>query len=343
MGRKERLLSKLDRVTKRPKAVMLPHFCLDSSIKFDHGLKELEKNMEDIAEKGGGNIRVQHSLSEGGKAVNCAFALSSLGVSTSLIARTDVTGFKLLERFTDDLDLDLSRVRTDGRLAVSTVLELKEDGESINLMLSDPGSLSDFGPEKLEREDESMIKKADIVCLSDWGLNEKGTELAREVFSLAKEHDCKTFFDPGDPSPQKEGIDELRQKVLFSDLIDILSVNEDELLTYAGKDELEEAKGTLLDGTQRVDLHTADHSRSFYSNGSTEKVPSFKVNIERSTGAGDSWNAGDILGELSCMSAEDRLLLSNAVAGYYISEPEMSYPSKDTLKRFIKSTSLREI
>src|SRR5260370_41039216 len=101
-------------------------------------------------------------------------------------------------------------------------------------MASDPGSLSSFGPEKLAEKDRELIRESDFVCVFNWNQNLKGTELAEEVFQIAKrEGRGVTFFDPGDPTSRADEIPRLNDQVLSKGLVDVLSVNENELTQLA--------------------------------------------------------------------------------------------------------------
>ena len=87
----------------------------------------------------------------------------------------------------------------------------------------------------------------------------------------------------------------------------------------------------------RIDLHTTVFSATF-----TDKkevvVPSLKVKALRATGAGDAWNAGNLIGDANALSDECRLALANAVAAYYICDPEGLHPTRRKLARFIEKS-----
>ncbi|SNQ59226.1 carbohydrate kinase family protein [Candidatus Methanoperedens nitratireducens] len=341
---KEELIEKLAESTPTEfKIVVMPHFCIDSSVRYEDNCKSFIRKFKNIAGRGGGNIIVKQSLLRGGKAANCASALLSLGVRTYLITRTDEIGYKLLEYFFKGKDADLSYVSKDGELASSTAIELR----GTNVMLSDPGSLSQFGPECLTEKEEKLIREADLVCVSDWGLNKKGTELAEHVFGIVKEEkEGKTFFDPGDPSPKEgdveEEIERMVSRILSEGLVDIISVNEDEVKRYGKKDNLSRAINHLRQ-VVRVDLHTEDYVRTFYKDRETGEIPAFDIQPKRLTGAGDAWNAGDIFGEIIGLSDDLRLMLANAVAAYYISDPEGKHPTRRDLMKFLDGASLKSI
>ena len=85
----------------------------------------------------------------------------------------------------------------------------------------------------------------------------------------------------------------------------------------------------------RIDLHTTAFSATF--KGKKEVVvPAFKVKVFRATGAGDAWDAGNILGDHNGLSDESRLMLANAVAACYLSDPDGLHPTKEKLSSFLR-------
>src|SRR5256884_9811139 len=131
-------------------------------------------------------------------------------------------------------DVDLSHVTSTGSLSRTLAFEAEHSGRRVNIMASDPGSLSSFGPEKLDEDDMQVIREADFVCVFNWNQNLKGTELAEQVFQTARnEGKAVTFFYPGDPTSKVSQIPGLNERVLTQGLVDVLSVNENELQQLA--------------------------------------------------------------------------------------------------------------
>jgi len=340
---KGELIDELKQIKKRGskariKVTIMPHFCLDIFVGCDDDCDSFTCNFKEVVDRKGGNLPIKKQiLSIGGKAANCASALDSIGCDVSLISKTDRLGLILLEHFFENKKIDLSHVKTDGKLASTCAIELKE----ANVMLSDAGSLTEFSQEYLNDEDKELIESSNYVCISDWALNNKGTQIAEYVFKIAKKAksaECKTFFDPGDPSFRKDiDIEQLIEKVLKKKLVDMLSVNEDEVIRYGSK--IADSNTILQAGDNlkkmtRVDLHTKDGDCSFKKSKETAFIPSFICKPKRLTGAGDSWNAGDIYGDAIGLGDEARLMLSNAVAAYYISNEV--HPSIKDLVRFLE-------
>ncbi|MDH5747038.1 MAG: hypothetical protein OEZ21_08815, partial [Candidatus Bathyarchaeota archaeon] len=100
-------------------------------------------------------------------------------------------------------------------------------------------------------------------------------------------------------------------------------------------DELAKESARILAShlSARVDLHTTSFSATFTKKGETV-ARVFQVPVLRATGAGDAWNAGNILGDAYGLSDECRLTLANAVAAYYISNPNGMHPTRKQLIEF---------
>lgn len=331
------LLNDLEDLPKKQFTIVaMPHFCIDNLIKYSKSYESFRSEEEQIVALGGGNLNIPQIQQIGGKAANCADALASLGLSPHLIARTNQLGYILLEHLLGDKKVDTSHVKKDGELAFTSSIEL----DSANIMISDPGSLSRFGPDDLTDEDEKLIKNADMVCISDWGLNEKGTELAKHVFGLVKEEGRgKTFFDPGDASPKmdrkEDEINKLVREVIAGGLVDIISLNLEEAASLGGLD--------LLRTHTRIELHTKEYSRSLFGFNESEMVPTFSVSPKRLTGAGDAWNAGCVFGHLFGFSDEHRILFANAIAAFYISDLKGEHPTVPDIIEYLNEGNLNKI
>ncbi len=255
------------------KVVVMPDFYLDYILTYPGKLEDLTASFLEVAQRGGGNLLGWgHTVGRGGNASNVVAQLSKLGCQVVPIIETDELGKTALQHFLKGVDL--SHVRTTGTMSRTMSFETVHSGRHVNIMVSDPGSLSQFGPEKLTQEDKQLISEADFVCVLNWNQNLKGTDLAEKVFSMAKEEGkAVTFFDPGDPALRLGEIEGLNQRVLTPGLVDVLSVNENELVHLAkgvaeDTSEIEGAEDPLFGAASvfsmmipRVDLHTPRNIR----------------------------------------------------------------------------------
>jgi sugar/nucleoside kinase (ribokinase family) len=349
------LLTFLRQDSREISAVVMPDFFLDRLINLECDSSSFSTIVTDIAKRKGGSIDgIAQTDLRGGNAVNTASALAALGVNVTLIICTNRHGLQQLRYYLKPHRVDLSHVKLMEKASLTTALELKSESGKANVMLRDLGSLEDFGSANLTDNDYKAIETADYVCLFNWaGTRNHGTELARSVFQTVKRKGKgKTYFDTADPTPNREKISELMKNVLKTQLVDVLSLNENEAVTYAsliskevdaerdGKrfDELALESARMLTShlPARIDLHTTAFSATFTKKGETV-VPALKVKSLRATGAGDAWDAGNILGDAFELSAECRLLLANAVAACYVSSFEGAHPTRMQLIRFLEN------
>lgn len=332
--------------------VVMPDFFVDRLISLNWNVKTFSTIAGDVVERKGGSIdNIEQTELRGGNAVNMASALAVLDVNATPIVCTDKFGMQLIKFYIEHYGVNLSHIKILEKLSITTAMEFKTENGKANIMLRDVGALADFGPHHLDTEDFKVIENADYVCVFNWaGTRKFGTELAKTVFRYAKtKGKGKNYYDTADPTPNREKVPELVKNVLQSNYVDILSVNENEAVYYAMQlsdkiktlkktlrfDELAKESARILTAhlSARVDLHTTSFSATFTKKEETI-VPAFPVPVLRATGAGDAWNAGNILGDACELSDSGRLTLANAVAAYYISSPNGTHPTRKELIKF---------
>ena len=334
--------------------VVMPDFFLDRLISLNCDVKAFSEMLGKVVKREGGSIDgIEQVESRGGNAVNTASALAALNVKVTPIVCTSRLGLKLITFYFKPWKVDLSHVKIFSDASITTAIEFEVEKGKVNVMLRDVGALADFGPHHLNDEDFEVIENADYVCVFNWaGTRRFGTELAETVFRRVKNvGKGKTYYDTADPTTNKEKLRKLMTKVLQSKNVDILSVNENEAICYASQlsdrtlklgktlrlDDLAKESARLLASHMpaRVDLHATSFSATFTKESETI-VPTLEVPVLRVTGAGDAWNAGNILGDAYGLSDEHRLALANAVAAYYISNPTGAHPTRKQLIKFCK-------
>jgi len=332
--------------------VVMPDFFIDRLISLNLDVKTFSEIVGNVAGRKGGSIDgIEQTELRGGNAINTASALAALGVKVIPIVRTNKLGLQLIKFYLKSSKVDVSHIKISNKASITTALEFEVKGRKVNVMLRNVGALADFGPHYLNADDFKVIENADYICVFNWaGTKRFGTELAKTVFRHSKtKGKGKTYYDTADPTPNKKKIPELLKNVLQSRYVDILSVNENEAICYASQlsdkvkelgkssrfDELakESARILVTHLSARVDLHTTNFSATFTKKGETV-IPISQVPVLRATGAGDAWNAGNILGDAYELSDGCRLTLANAVAAYYISDPNGMHPTRKQLIKF---------
>ena len=355
---KKELQSLLQQKLKECKVVVMPDFFLDRLINLNWDATEFSNLIANVAKRKGGSIDGIHQADlPGGNAINVASALANLDATVTPIVCTSEFGLQQIKYHFKNTPIDTLHIKSRGKASITTALEFKNKNEKANVMLRDLGALADFGPANLDDSDYKIIDDADYVCLFNWaGTLKFGTKLAQAVFERTKQTGRgKTYYDTADPTPKAKTVPDLIDKVLKTNKVDILSLNENEAITYASQLDhtLKEKKESLgfaelaMEAARvlakhlsaRIDLHTTIFSATL--KGKQEiVVPTFKVQVLRATGAGDAWNAGNILGDHNGLSDECRLMFANAVAACYLSDPAGLHPTKDKLSLFIRNNAL---
>jgi ribokinase len=302
--------------------VVLNDFFLDRIIKID----DITKLFDLVLQKKtlGGSIRgIPQVNLKGGNATNVAFALARLGAPVSLITVANKTGSQILQDAFSEFPKSSLYV-IDGKPGITTSFEFANNGSVVNIMLSDLGDNENFGPEKLGPKEQNVIKNADAVIVTNWASNEKGTELSKFVFE--KSLNSLHFLDPADIQTRQ---DEFKKAISeLAPNLHSLSLNENEcnlLLKQFGLGNItkeNETKKLISELSQKasvpIDLHTS--FGAFWSNGKeTAFAESFPVEVKFVTGAGDVWDAANILGYLANLEPKERLLFANATASLYVS------------------------
>jgi len=342
------------------RTVVMPDFFFDRFVRYDRSFDQFAKEASDVIGRKGGSIdKVKQVDFRGGNAANTTAALATLGASVCPIIETDTLGVALLEHYLKPLDVDLSHLTARGKSPITTALEFMQEGNRVNLMLRDTGSLANFGPKNLTSKDYQLLAAGDVVCVFNWaGTRRCGTELAETVFHFVKTTGKgKTYYDTADPTPNKDEIPSLVKRVLSKDIVDTLSLNENEVVQYAAcisprqvsvlrKEQKKLEKLALSCAavlsenlSARIDLHTTAYSATFRKNMKPRIVSSFKIKVYRATGAGDAWNAGNIYADQQGFPDETRLAFANAVAAYYVSSARPIHPTLKQLRRFLKNAS----
>ena len=320
--------SKLQTIFNGIKSTTLADVFIDRIVK----VPDLDKLVTDAKAKsavGGGSIRgIKQTEIVGGNATNIAYALVKFGSETELFAIGDEFTRRLLDlRFQEFDNIKINMLK--GKPGFTIALETDHNNDS-NIMISDVGGIEKFNGIDITTNYLKIIEESDIVIISNWASNLDGNQLVNEIFSAAK--DSIKLLDFADLSTSTSRLQGLMDNMKNNKIIDVISLNENEcqilgkfldLKKISVEYTINEIKTMAADissilGTI-IDIHTPIGSCSA-SNGDVEFVESFPVKPMILTGAGDVWNAIDILGLKKELSTINRLNLANAAAASYISE-----------------------
>ena len=215
----------------------MPDFFLDRLINLELDVSKISQSLlVEVAKRKGGSIDgIPQTDLRGGNAINVASALASLGVNVTPIVCTSEFGLQQIKYSFKNTSIDTSHVKTYGKASITTALEFKKKTKKPTLCSAIWAHLRILDPQTSMKAILGLIEDSDYACLFNWaGTLKFGTELAQTVFGRAKQNGKgKTYYDTADPTPNSKAIPDLMDKVLKTDKVDILSLNENEAITYA--------------------------------------------------------------------------------------------------------------
>lgn len=327
---------------------VLPDFFFDRIISVP-SIQDLTRRIGLKAQAGGGSLRgLKQVEMRGGNATNLAFAMSSLSARTTLYVVADSNAQVVVSQQPHGCKVRF----LPGRPGYTTSLEFPFRGRTVNVMLSDVGDIANFDGARLTKKDMGELRKSDCLALVNWSANVKGNELARRVFSLPGRGRRLHFMDTADLSGAESRARVLIKKVIGRGLIDVLSLNENEARIMAkilsvrklsqeyNRQEILNTSKEIHDSLSvTIDVHTPIGSAS--SSDQCEVWADSFGNVDGFvTGAGDVWDAGDILGHLLHFDDKDRLQFANACAYFYVKGEKERLPTLREVITFLRKRSL---
>jgi ribokinase len=343
------IIEKLRHLSTIGSIVVMHDFFVDRIIRLE-SKENLSCALSEKAKVGGGSIRgIPTTDVKGGNAVNIAYSLAKLGAKVSLFTVADEMGSIMIRQsfsqFGDKVTLRIA----NGRTGLTTCFEFPHEDTRVNVMVSDVGDNESFGSERISSEaDRTILKNADGVMVVNWATNINGTELAE--FSFKNSPSAFHFLDPADIETRKHDFRDSLAKL--SGVTDCLSINENECNSLADAlgfgqllgcvysvEEVKQAAKRISEGVGiSTDLHTKVGAA--WSNGKESAFAhAIKVDAKRLTGAGDTWDAADIIGYLAGLHPQERLLFANCCASLYIRDPNGEPPSMNKAFEMIERVS----
>lgn len=258
--------------------------------------------------KGDDGLAERLTAHSGGSAANTAIVLARFGVPAGIVGRV---GDDPLARYAlADLEaagMDLSQLQRDPEAMTGLMfIAVTPDGE--RTMLGYRGANPGTDPALL---DEGAIAGAQMLHVSGYALLERPQrEAALKAMEVAHRAGVAVTLDVGVEAATRMA-DEVRALL---PRIQMIFPNAMEAERLTGQGEAEGAVEALLGyGVQVVGLKLGPRGCVIGSEAGAFAVPAFAVQVVDTTGAGDAFDAGLILGVLSELSLRGSALLANAL------------------------------
>ncbi|MFC4949865.1 carbohydrate kinase family protein [Pseudonocardia sp. GCM10023141] len=245
-------------------------------------------------------------MTAAGTAAGTALTLAKLGatVRTTGAIGDDPTGdllLSLLQRAGVGTELI---VRKAGVATSATVLPIRPNGERPTLHLLGANlayELADVPWDALAGADHVHVGGPELL----------GPDKAAAILKHAKEHGATTSVDLIAPGSMGH-IDAIRATLPF---IDYLLPNDDQVLGFTATQDLEAGAKVLLEaGVGMVAATCGADGAVLIGADATLRVPAFAIDVVDTTGCGDAFSAGFVVGIALGRSARDAAVLGSAAA-----------------------------
>jgi len=243
---------------------------------------------------------------------NVAIEISKMGEEAKFIGKVGKDPFGMFLRQTlkqygvKDLIFVDKILRTG--LCISLVYE---DGE--RTMIADRGANDNLSIEEIEsRMDE--IRNSRIAYFSGYSLQRGETrESVLKCIKDCREHGIEIYFNPGAPNLIKKGFREI-----IKNFVDVLILNEDEARKLTRREDIN------FEGlNELVDLAVVTRGKygcTLIKNGNVVNVKTKEIKVQNTTGAGDAFSVGFIVGRLRGMDDIECAKLGNQTAARFLEE-----------------------
>lgn len=286
----------------------------------------------------------------GGAPMNTIVGAARLGAVTGAITvvGNDPFGqFLLKELKGNGVDISHVKIKENIRTTLAFVVNEPETGERTFIFYRAPWvkgtSVDMILPEDIDYE---YISSAKILHVSGFALSRNPSRKAiLSAIIYAKRSGVKISFDPTlrlDVWSSENTIKKVYGKVLKLSEIAMFSREEAEFIFRTKKPE-EAADRALKYGVEIVGIKLGKMGSLIKTkDGRSIYTPAFRVKAIDTTGAGDGWNAGLLVGLLKCWDLEKCAMVANAVGALVVTKHGAitALPYKDELNKFLKSQGL---
>jgi len=247
-----------------------------------------------------------------GGTANVAVQIAKLGVKSKFIGKVgdDVFGryFKQNLKINGVRDLTFVDKKNPTGLCISLSYE---NGE--RAMVANRGA-NDYLKKEEVRCCIDEIKDSKIVYFSGYSLlSRKNSESILYLIGESRKHGCQIYFNPGAPNMIKKDF-----KNIICDFVNVLIMNIEEAKNITQKNKIEDILKSLNNMVDTAVI-TMSEGGSIIPNGAKYiHIETEKLNVSDTTGAGDAFSAGFIVGKLRNMNDVECARLGNEVAAEFL-------------------------
>ena len=231
-------------------------------------------------------------------------------------------------------------------MASSAIFELSsERGNKANVMFSSSGSIASFSSKTLTDDQWETLRQSSIIAITN-AQNLVMEDLVEQILSLVPINTIVSI-DFSDLTPHESRIKGFRERLLNHPKHppQLIVGNENEFCMLAQDQSTSPLEAGLSLSSDFPDilfaLHMADCSYLWHNGKMSASKECFSINLQHTTGAGDAWHAGFLVGWQGGLSYEASLFFANAVAAFQLSRGDLG--SLEDISNFIKTTPLKKL
>lgn len=250
-----------------------------------------------------------------GGTATTAVQIARLGEEAGFLGRvgSDALGKYFKENLKRNQVKDMTVVDTDHRTGLCIAMTYPNGERS---MVADRGANNYLTGQDIESR-LNTIFKSEIIYLSGYSLAKMDTGETLPILKRCREHDCQVWFNPGAPNIITDSI-----KYTVQQFFDVIILNLDEAKALTERESIAEIKIALEKFANLAVITMGKEGcivlrtgQQVISVGGTA-VP----NVFDTTGAGDAFAAGFIVGRLRQMSDIECAQLAHQTAARFLAE-----------------------
>ena len=164
-----------------------------------------------------------------------------------------------------------------------------------------------------------------IVYFSGYSLlSEENSESIMHAVEEAWNNKCEIYFNPGAPNIIQSNFEEI-----IRDFVDILVLNFDEAKAISGKTKLDEILNELNEIAKVIIITLGDCGCIVSTENCYVQVPTKRLDVKDSTGAGDAFISGFMVGRVRGLNLKDCAELGNRTALSFLREKNKRFGKTD--------------
>ena len=271
----------------------------------------------------------------GGSAANSMIAISQFGGKSFYsckVAKDEFGDFYMKDMREAGVETNLDKqAREEGVTGKCLVMITPDADRTMNTFL---GATSDFSVKEL---DENAIKDSQYIYLEGYlTTSPTGVEAMLKGKKIAEDYGVKTSITLSDPAIAKFFKAQFTEVIGAS--VDLIFCNEEEAMTYTGKDNLEEARQAMKKDAKRFVITQGKNGAMIFDGDTFIDIEAYDVKALDTNGAGDMYAGAFLFGITNGMSYAEAGKLASLASSKIVSQygPRLKTPEVHDILRKLK-------